>query len=95
MPQFRGTKNLQLGSPAWAESVYDHDSRQYVITLDDDKAQDFRTVAADYGFTESDAPEAAAAPAPVEPAQEESEAEPVSEPADAETDASGDDGTAS
>lgn len=77
MPQFRGTKNLHLGSPAWAESKYDPDNRQYVITLDDDKAQDFRKVAAGYGFTEIPEPvgEPVEEPEPDEPSEADEDAE--------------------
>jgi len=53
MPEFRGKTNLHLGYPVWAESKYDHEAREYVISLDAAGAKKFRPIADGYGFTEA------------------------------------------
>lgn len=63
MPEFHGPKNLHIGAsadkdgnlvPAWAESVYDADSRSYVITLSAADAKKFRALGDEHkhGFSE-------------------------------------------
>lgn len=52
MPQFRGSKNLHIGSPAWASSKYDPETQEYVIDLSASDAKKFRPIAEAYGFAE-------------------------------------------
>lgn len=55
MTDFRGPQNIQLGFPVWAGAQYDHETRDYVVTLEGDDVERFRAVADLYGFREADA----------------------------------------
>jgi hypothetical protein len=55
MTDFRGPRNLHLGHPVWAASTYDATTRDYVVTLEGDDIERFRSVADLYGFREVDA----------------------------------------